>query len=118
MIAADGSIRTLVRVAAPFVWRNEAKIAAKLEGFAATEAGSALDMLKAAELTPDPLLRRLFFRHAMDEARHAEMFRALARKIDPRPAHQMSEYALIHARRQNLYQTLGPLRFLAFVHLA
>lgn len=118
MIAADGTLQALVRIAAPIVWRNQQKIAAKLEGFAATEAGSALDMLKAAELTSDPLLRRLFFKHAMDEARHAEMFRAAARRIDPRPAHTMSEYALIHARRQNLYQNLGPLRFLAFVHLA
>ena len=72
MIAVDSSssLQLLLRLLAPFVWRNERKVAAKLDGFASTEAGSALDMLKAAELTDDPTLRRLFFRHAMDEAEH------------------------------------------------
>ena len=39
----------LLRITAPLVWRRDAKIAKKLDGFAATEAGSALDMLKAAD---------------------------------------------------------------------
>jgi rubrerythrin len=110
------SIRWLVRAAAPLVWRSEARIARKLEGFAATEAGSALDMLKAAELTTDPRLCRLFFRHAMDEARHALLFREAARRIDPEA--RISTYQLIHAQRQNLFQKLGLVDFLAFVHLA
>lgn len=116
---ADASplLHVLVRFVAPLVWRNDDKIAKKLDGFASTEAGSALDMLKAAELTDDPKLRRLFFRHAMDEARHAQLFRAAARRIagSERGA---SEYNLIHATRQNLFESLGLVRFVAFVYLA
>src|SRR6185295_14887085 len=33
------------------------------------------DILRAAELTPDPLLRRLYLEHAIDELRHADLFR-------------------------------------------
>src|SRR5687768_13821574 len=103
--ASFSSLQILLRFVAPFVWRNERRVAAKLDGFASTEAGSALDMLKAAELTDDPKLRRLFFRHAMDEARHAQMFRLAARDVlagidDGRRHHSHghgSEYNLIHA---------------------
>lgn len=118
MTATTSTGRLLLRLIAPLVWRSEAKVAAKLEGFASTEAGSALDMLKAAELTDDPTLRRLFFRHAMDEARHAQLFRESARQLllpSPRPP---SEYNLIHATRQNLFERLGLVRFVAFVYLA
>ena len=117
MISTDTlSIEFLVRLAAPLAWRSNRRAARKLEGFAATEAGSALDMLKAAELTDDPRLCRLFFRHAMDESRHAQMFRDAARRLDP--SARASDYQLIHAVRQNLFQRLGLIEFLAFVHLA
>lgn len=115
MIAVQGQTLFL-RFVAPLVWRNERKIAAKLEGFAATEAGSALDMLKAAELTDDPHLRQLFFRHALDEARHAQLFRDAARGLGVEA--NGSRYNLIHATRQNLFERLGLIRFLAFVYLA
>lgn len=118
MIAVDWSLSLWVRLAAPIAWRDDARIAARLDGFAATEAGSALDMLKAAELTDEPLLRRLFFRHALDEARHATLFRQAARRLDPDPKRFANEHTLIHATRQNLYAELGPVRFLAFVYLA
>lgn len=108
----------LLRMLAPLAWRSDARIAAKLEGFAATEAGSALDMLKAAELAEDRKLRRLFFRHALDEARHAELFRAAARKIAPGPRRVGSEYDLIHATRQNLFARYPLVRFVAFVNVA
>jgi hypothetical protein len=122
--ASFSSLQILLRLLAPLVWRSERRIAAKLDGFASTEAGSALDMLKAAELTEDPKLRRLFFRHAMDEARHAQMFRLAARDVllrieDGRPSHRHgSEYNLIHATRQNLFERMGLVRFIAFVYLA
>jgi rubrerythrin len=118
MIASAWSPRVVVRLFAPLVWRTPEKMAAKLEGFAATEAGSALDMLKAAELTDDPELRWLFFRHAMDEARHAQMFRAEARRLAGVSPARRSQYDLIRATRQNLYERLGLVRFIAFVYLA
>lgn len=56
--------------------------------FAEVEADGGRDLVRAAELTQDPLLRRLFLKHAVDEGRHAELFRqrgqALLRGLDPR----------------------------------
>ena len=118
MIATATFSRVLLRVLAPVVWRSAEKVASKLEGFAATEAGSALDMLKAAELTEDPKLRWLFFRHAMDEARHARMFRDASRALCTDVRHTASEYSLIHARRQNLFARMPLTEFIAFVYLA
>lgn len=65
------------RVLAPvhrWVWSDGQRRAQKLLGFAATEADSGRDMARAAECTPDPLLRRLYLRHSIDEARHAKLF--------------------------------------------
>lgn len=118
MIAASSPFEFFLRLVAPFVWRSQIKIAAKLDSFASTEAGSALDMLKAAELTDDPKLRRLFFRHAMDEARHAQLFRDASRRVCPDLQHRGSEYSLIHARRQNLFAQMSLVSFIAFVFLA
>lgn len=116
MIAQTERAPLILRAAAPLAWRDDHTIATKLLGFAATEAGSALDMRRAAELTPDPRLRRLFFRHALDEARHAQMFRdaalALAPAARPRP------HEAPRARRQDLLERLGELPFIAFVHLS
>lgn len=120
MTALASPLELLVRLAAPLAFRSDARIIRKLRGFAATEAGSALDMLKAAELAEEPRLRRLFFRHAMDEARHAQMFRDAARTLEREGAAAAgrSEYDLAHATRQNLYATLGDVRFVVFVFLA
>ena len=118
MIATASVSELVLKALAPLVWRNAAKVASKLEGFASTEAGSALDMLKAAELTDDPKLRWLFFRHAMDEARHARMFREAARGLCPEARPAASEYNLIHARRQNLFARMPLTEFIAFVYLA
>jgi rubrerythrin len=118
MIATDHTYSLFIRLMAPFVWRKDSKIAAKFRGFSATEGGSALDMLKAAELEKDPRRRKLFFRHALDEARHSNYFRDHARRIDPDAALQQSRYDLIHATRQNLYQNLSLIDFMAFVYLA
>ncbi len=108
----------MVRLAFPLVWRSPARMAGKLAEFGATEAGSALDMLRAAELTDDPRLRRLFFRHALDEAGHARLFREVARAVDPAGAAPLTDRARVHARRQDLFAALGAADFLAFVHRA
>ncbi len=107
----DGSFRWLIRWSAPLIWRSEAKMAKKLHGFAAAEAGSALDMLKAAELCEDRVLRRLFFRHALDEHRHARIFREHAERLD-------ADARPVPATRDNLFPELGLVPFVAFVHLA
>jgi rubrerythrin len=47
----------------------------KLLAFAEVETDGGRDILRAAELTPDPLLRRLYLEHAIDELRHGDLFR-------------------------------------------
>src|SRR5882757_2958315 len=67
--------RTLLRPLHCWVWLDTARRARKLLRFAETEADGGRDLARAAEVTPDPLLRRLFLFHARDEQRHAELFR-------------------------------------------
>jgi len=73
----DRALRPLHR----WVWRDVDRRARKLLRFAATEADGGRHLARAAELTRDPLLRRLFLRHALDEDRHAELFRARGRAL-------------------------------------
>ncbi len=68
-------IRILLRPLHSWVWLDTARRARKLLRFAETEAEGGRDLVRAAEVTPDPLLRRLFLFHARDEQRHAELFR-------------------------------------------
>ena len=117
MIGSTTTNGLLTRIAVALAWRRNEDVARRLAGFAATEAGSALDMLKAAELCDDPTARRLFFRHALDEARHAQLFQRAAHRLSPE-ASRWSDYAVIHATRQNLLATMGFVRFLAFVYIA
>ena len=58
-----------------WIWHDAERRARKLLAFAETEADGGRDLLRAAELTQDPTLRRLYMIHAADEQRHAELFR-------------------------------------------
>jgi rubrerythrin len=58
------------------VWRDPVRRGYRLLRFAEVEADGGRDLARAAELTPDPKLRRLYLRHAADEQRHSEMFRS------------------------------------------
>ncbi len=76
--AADflmGMMRMVLRPVRRWVWLDAARRAHKLLRFAETEADGGRDLVRAAEVTPDPLLRRLFLLHARDEQHHAELFR-------------------------------------------
>jgi rubrerythrin len=75
------SLERILRPVHRWVWRDAHRCARKLIRFAATEADGGRDLSRAAELTADPLLRRLFLRHALDECRHAELFRARGRTM-------------------------------------
>jgi len=61
-----------------WIWSDAHRRARKLLRFGETEADGGRDLARASELTSDPRLRRLFLRHAEDEQRHAQMFRARA----------------------------------------
>jgi rubrerythrin len=58
-----------------WVWLDTARRASNLLRFAETEAEGGRDLVRAAEVTSDPMLRSLFLFHARDEQRHAELFR-------------------------------------------
>jgi hypothetical protein len=68
-------MRVLLRPLHRWIWLDTARRARKLLRFAETEADGGRDLARAAEVTPDPRLRRLFLFHACDEQRHAELFR-------------------------------------------
>jgi hypothetical protein len=75
--AFDRALKPLHR----WVWSDARRRAAKLLRFALTEADGGRDIARAAELTSDALLRRLYLRHALDEQRHANLFRTRGRAI-------------------------------------
>jgi hypothetical protein len=58
-----------------WVWRDGQRRVQKLLRFGQTETDGGHDILRAAEMTSDPLLRRLYLKHAIDEYRHGELFR-------------------------------------------
>jgi len=57
------------------VWRDPKRRAQNLLRFAEVEADGGRDIVRAAEVTSDPVLRKLFIKHALDEQRHADLFR-------------------------------------------
>lgn len=58
-----------------WVWGDADRRLRKLLTFAHVETDGGRDILRASEVTPDPLLRRLYLEHAIDELRHGELFR-------------------------------------------
>jgi len=71
-----------------WIWRDETRRVQKLLRFGETETDGGRDLLRAAEVTRDPLLRRLYLVHASDEQRHGTLFRrraaSLLREAAPR----------------------------------
>ena len=58
-----------------WIWGDSDRRVRKLLAFARVEADGGRDILRASEVTPDPLLRRLYLAHAIDELHHADLFR-------------------------------------------
>src|ERR1041385_6360284 len=61
-----------------WIWGDVERRVQKLLRFSETEIDGGRDILRAAELTSDPLLRRLYLEHAIDEFRHGSMVRQRA----------------------------------------
>src|SRR5436190_22604409 len=61
-----------------WIWRDRERRVQKLLRFSETEIDGGRDLLRAAEVTRDPLLRRLYLVHASDEHRHGMLFRRRA----------------------------------------
>jgi hypothetical protein len=66
-----------------WIWRDTRRRVHKLLRFGETETDGGRDILRAAEVTSDPLLRRLYLVHAIDEHRHGVLFRRRAASLLP-----------------------------------
>jgi len=73
-----------------WIWSDTDRRVQKLLSFSETETDGGRDILRAAEVTPDPLLRRLYLEHAIDEFRHGVLFR-----------HRAAELLKVSASRSN-----------------
>jgi bacterioferritin (cytochrome b1) len=65
----------LMRPIHQWVWADTDRRLRKLLTFADVETDGGRDILRAAEVTADPLLRRLYLEHAIDELHHGDLFR-------------------------------------------
>ena len=64
-----------------WIWGDAERRAHKLLRFGETETDGGRDLVRASEVTPDSLLRRLYLEHAIDEHRHGVMFRRRGMEI-------------------------------------
>src|SRR5712691_464478 len=64
-----------------WIWGDAERRAHKLLRFGETETDGGRDLVRASEMTPDSLLRRLYLVHAADEHRHGVMFRQRGSEI-------------------------------------
>jgi hypothetical protein len=74
-ISVGAFVDRLLRPLHHWVWGDFDRRVRKLIAFGEVEGDGGRDILRAAELTPDPLLRRLYLAHAIDELHHADLFR-------------------------------------------
>jgi len=80
-VSRHGPAAPLDRMLSPihrWIWRDHDRRVQKLLRFGETETDGGRDLLRAAELTSDPRLRRLYLVHATDEQRHGMLFRRRA----------------------------------------
>src|SRR3954451_10211069 len=72
------SMDRLLKPVHQWIWSDPHRRLQKLLRFSETETDGGRDLLRAAELTTDPLLRRLYLVHAADETRHGVLFKRRA----------------------------------------
>src|SRR5260370_37049871 len=78
-----------------WIWSDAHRRAHKLLRFGETETDGGRDLVRASEKTSDPLLRRLYLVHAIDEHRHGEMFRRRGSPLPP--GHSAGAYSCFQA---------------------
>ncbi len=111
-------------VASHVAWRVPGRPRRMLRAFSVAERGSMIDMLSAVERTSRRDLRRKYFRHALDEWRHARLFaeRAAALGDGSREEAAVDEAGTLVeqgvAGGLTLHERLDEHTFHVFVHLA
>jgi bacterioferritin (cytochrome b1) len=68
-------VNRLLSVVHRWIWGDLDRRVRKLLSFAEVEIDGGRDILRAAEVTADPLLRRLYLAHAIDELHHGDLLR-------------------------------------------
>src|SRR3954468_1492502 len=107
-----------------WVWGDYDRRVRKLLAFAEVETDGGRDIVRAAEVTPDPLLRRLHLEHAIHELRHGALFRrrgvALLRARGPRRDIRVGGHPLPGGHGLDDLRIDGEPdhRLLAFLHVA
>ena len=76
-VGRSAPIDRMLRPVHRWVWGDVDRRVRKLLAFAEVETDGGRDIVRAAEVTPDPLLRRLYLAHAIDEL-HTEICSASA----------------------------------------
>lgn len=107
------------------IWSSPQRRARKLLQFATVEADGGRDLVRAAELTQDPQLRRRLLVHARDEARHAGLFRKRGLELRaalPRSVSEVSREDWIAPGEKGLddlrVEDENDATLLAFIHLS
>jgi rubrerythrin len=124
VVTRGAPLDRLLRPVHRWVWRDVDRRLRKLLTFADVETDGGRDILRAAEVTPDPLLRRLYLEHAIDELRHGVLFRergvALLRAQPARRAPFFSGNPLPggHGLDDLRIEGQPDHRLLAFLHIA
>lgn len=114
----------LLRPLHKWVWSDHDRRVRKLLIFGDVETDGGRDILRASEVTPDPLLRRLYLEHAIDELHHGVLFRergeALLRQRSLREGGFFSGNPLPggHGLDDLVVEDQGDPRLLAFLHIA
>ena len=114
--------KTWLKLVSPLAWSRAHAERRFLASFSETERGSSVDMLAAAELTTRRDLRRKYFIHALDEARHSRLFARRAKDFGAErvraraaldDANTLQTHGIVAGRP--LFERYGELEFLAFV---
>src|SRR5712691_9299982 len=74
-VTREAPVDRILRPVHRWIWNDFDRRVRKLLLFAEVETDGGRDILRAAEVTPDPLLRRLYLEHAIDELHHGDLFR-------------------------------------------
>ena len=119
-----GRLRKLyLRCVSEVAWRIPGRPSVLLAQFSQAERGSAYDMMAAAEMTQRRDMRRKYLEHSLDETAHALAFRDRAQALGMgREASALIDIGYLQEHGivggQTLFERLGELDFMAFVHIA